>query len=71
MYKDVLRSISDIGIFPVISFVIFFSFFVLLLWWVAKMKRTQLDVMQNLPFDDVSTSNFSNTDPNYPKQTQL
>lgn len=34
MYKNVLQSIDNIAIWPVISFVIFFLFFICLLWWV-------------------------------------
>ena len=32
MYKHVLQSIDNVAIWPVISFIIFFTFFVVLLW---------------------------------------
>ena len=34
MYKSILQSIDNIAIWPIISFVIFFLFFLLLLWYV-------------------------------------
>lgn len=49
MYKNVLQSIDNIAIWPVISFVIFFLFFICLLWWVFSTKKTFIDKMKNLP----------------------
>lgn len=63
MYKNVLQSIDNIAIWPVISFVIFFLFFLCLLWWVFTTKKTFIDKMKSLPLetsDQKSDSNLNN-----------
>ena len=54
MYKNVLQSIDNIAIWPVISFVIFFVFFLCLLWWVFTTKKTYIDSMKQLPLEDTT-----------------
>ncbi len=49
MYKDVLRSIADISIFPVIAFILFFSFFILLLIYVVRMDKKEVNMLAALP----------------------
>ena len=51
MYKNVLQSIDNIAIWPVISFVIFFLFFICLLWWVLTTDKNFIDAMKSLPLD--------------------
>ncbi|MEL7339810.1 MAG: cbb3-type cytochrome c oxidase subunit 3 [Bacteroidota bacterium] len=52
MYKDVLRSISDIDIFPVIAIVIFMIFFVGLFVYVFKLDKKQVSQMASMPLED-------------------
>jgi cytochrome c oxidase cbb3-type subunit 4 len=52
MYKEVLRSIDNIAIWPVISFVIFFLFFLGLLWWTFSVDKKFIARMSNMPMDD-------------------
>jgi cbb3-type cytochrome oxidase subunit 3 len=52
MYKDILRDIDNIAIWPTISFVIFFLFFLILIWWVLKADKTFIAKMSNQPFED-------------------
>jgi len=52
MYKNVLQSIDNIAIWPVISFVIFFVFFVCLLWWVFTTDKKLIKKMEMLPIED-------------------
>jgi hypothetical protein len=52
MYKNVLQNINNIEIWPIISFVIFFVFFLGLLWWVFKVDKDFIARMAALPFDD-------------------
>jgi cytochrome c oxidase cbb3-type subunit IV len=54
MYKNVLQSIENIQIWPVISFVIFFVFFLCLLLWVFTTDKKVIDAMKSLPLDDAS-----------------
>lgn len=49
MYKNVLQSIDNIAIWPVISFVIFFLFFLCLIWWVFSVDKSFIDRMKHLP----------------------
>lgn len=52
MYKEVLRHISGIEIFPVISLIIFFSFFVITtIIWMRKSKK-EIEELANIPLDD-------------------
>lgn len=60
MYKNVLQNIDNIAIWPVISFVIFFLFFVCLLWWVFTTDKTFIDKMKSLPIDNSVQEKDSN-----------
>jgi hypothetical protein len=51
MYKNVLQSIENIQIWPVVSFVIFFVFFLCLLLWVFTTDKKFIDKMKSLPLD--------------------
>ena len=51
MYKNVLQSIDNIAIWPVVSFVIFFAFFIVLLWWVFSVDKEFINKMKSLPMD--------------------
>jgi len=57
MYKEVLRSIDNIAIWPVISFVIFFLFFICLLWWVFTTDKTRIREMEAMPLDHSAVPN--------------
>ena len=49
MYKEILRGIENVEIWPVISLIIFFSFFVGLLWWVFRTDKSYIGYMENIP----------------------
>jgi cytochrome c oxidase cbb3-type subunit 4 len=57
MYKNVLQSIDNIEIWPVISFVIFFSFFLGLLIWVFTADQKYIQKMKSLPIEDKNNQN--------------
>lgn len=57
MYKNVLQSIDNIAIWPVISFVIFFLFFVCLLWWVFTADKKFIQEMESLPIQERDMTN--------------
>lgn len=50
--KHTMETIDGIAIFPVVSFVIFFTFFVGLLWWVAKTDKKYVNHLENLPLEE-------------------
>jgi len=52
MHKEVLRAIQGIGLYPVISLIIFFLFFTTVFLWVLRMKRGEAEKMAALPLDD-------------------
>lgn len=56
MYKNILQSIDNIAIWPVVSFVIFFVFFICLLWWVFSVDKTFITKMKHLPIDTDSSN---------------
>lgn len=51
MYKEVLRSIENIEIFPIISLVIFVLFFVGITIWAIRVPKDVIDHMSALPMD--------------------
>lgn len=57
MYKNVLQSIDNIAIWPVISFVIFFLFFICLLWWVFSTDKKFIQSMKDMPLEDNAVVN--------------
>jgi cytochrome c oxidase cbb3-type subunit IV len=59
MYKNVLQNIENIAIWPVVSFVIFFLFFLVLLWWAFTAKKSFIDYMKNMPMDNTSSTSKS------------
>jgi cytochrome c oxidase cbb3-type subunit 4 len=52
MYKDILRAIVGIEIFPVLSLVIFLLVFLVMLAWVLGMDRRRLAEYAHLPLHD-------------------
>ncbi len=55
MYKfiqDVTERIEGAEIYPMISLLIFFLFFVVLLWGVSKMSKERVETLSNIPLDE-------------------
>ena len=50
--KNYMETISGIEIYPFISLLIFFTFFVILFWWVFTAKRDYINVVSNLPLEN-------------------
>ena len=49
--KNHMESITGIEIYPMISLIIFFTFFVALFWWVSTAKKEYINKVSNLPLD--------------------
>ena len=60
MYKNVLQSIENIAIWPIVSFIIFFLFFLCLLWWVFTSEKAHIDDMKHLPLNDTAPKKNDN-----------
>ena len=52
MEKNVLQSIAGVTVYPLISFAIFFLFFIGLLGYVLIANRQHLHTMSQLPLED-------------------
>ena len=50
--KNHMESITGIEIYPMISLLIFFSFFVILFWWVFTAKKDYIKTVSNIPLDN-------------------
>lgn len=63
MYKEVLRSIEGVGIFPSISLVLFLGFFVGLLIYLYKKGNAHFEDVSRLPLaSDDSIENHKNNE---------
>lgn len=51
MYKNVLQAIEGIGIFPMISLLIFFSIFIAVIIWTYRVDKEHLRHMAELPLE--------------------
>jgi len=61
MYKEILQGIDHVAIWPVISFIIFFLFFLVLIWWAFTADRTYVRDMSELPLDGKRKSDAQTT----------
>ena len=55
--KNYMDSIDGIEIYPIISLLIFFTFFVVLFWWVFTAKKDYINAVSNLPLDNQNQDN--------------
>ena len=58
MYKTIMEGIEGVGIYPIISLILFFGVFTGMLWWVFKMDRHHIDHMGQLPLESDASINF-------------
>jgi cytochrome c oxidase cbb3-type subunit IV len=61
MYKNVLQSIDNIAIWPIISFVIFFLFFLCLLWWVFTADKKLMKELSEMPMEPTPQNDTDKT----------
>lgn len=54
--KHHMESITGIEIYPLISLVIFFVFFVALFYWVITAKKDYITTVSNIPLDNQNDS---------------
>ncbi len=57
--KNHMESITGIEIYPIISLLIFFTFFVILFWWVFTAKKDYINKVSNLPLDNQQNDTIS------------
>jgi len=51
MYKEILRGIDGVGLYPTISIIIFFIFFSAMLYYTFKADKSFIKRMSNLPLE--------------------
>ncbi|MFC1475016.1 cbb3-type cytochrome c oxidase subunit 3 [Candidatus Zixiibacteriota bacterium] len=52
MFSDVLQNIDGVEIFPIISLLIFFLFFISVIIWTFKIDKNVIDKLSKLPLDN-------------------
>ena len=55
--KHHMASIEGVSLYPSISLIICFTFFIVLFWWVLSYKKKDLNEISNLPFNDDDQNN--------------
>ncbi len=58
--KQYAEKIEHAQVYPMISLVIFFLFFVVLLYYVKKMDKQSIATLSNIPLDDKDESTITN-----------
>ena len=56
-FINYLQSIAGVGIFPMISLIVFFIFFVVLVTWALKVNKEYISDMKNIPLDNNKETN--------------
>lgn len=54
--KGNLEQIDGVAVYPIISLLIFFIFFVALFWWVFSAKKEHIKQVSNIPLEDNLTN---------------
>ncbi len=55
--KQYAEKIDGATIYPIISLIIFFTFFLGLLWMVKSMKKERVNELSNIPFEADESNN--------------
>ena len=50
--KQYAETMDYAAVYPIISLLIFFVFFVVLLWYVTRLDRKHVHVLSNIPLND-------------------
>jgi cbb3-type cytochrome oxidase subunit 3 len=58
MYKDVLRSMEGVELFPSISLILFFTFFLFLVIYLIRSGKSHWDDAAHLPLESEENSNY-------------
>lgn len=51
-YQTYLEQINGVEIYPIISLVLFFAFFMLTTLWAFKKSKEEIDYVERLPLED-------------------
>ena len=56
--KGHMETIAGIEIYPILSLLIFFIFFVVLFWWVFTAKKDYISTVEQIPLETDNTPNL-------------
>ncbi|WP_029036746.1 cytochrome c oxidase subunit IV [Salinimicrobium xinjiangense] len=56
--KGHMESIAGIEVYPIISLLIFFLFFVALFWWVFTAKKDYINTVEQIPLETDNDQNL-------------
>lgn len=62
MRRDVIETIQGIEIYPLISLVIFVAFFIGLIYYVVRLRKSDIDRWKDMPLDDDEPDNVVSND---------
>lgn len=57
MFKHYFEGAENIAVGPIISLIIFFAFFIVLLYWVFKVDKGFIKKMEDMPLNDNTVAN--------------
>jgi len=57
MFKHYFEGAENIAVGPIISLIIFFVFFIVLLYWVFKVDKRFIKKMEDMPLNDNTVGN--------------
>lgn len=52
MFNNYLQSIEGVGIYPIISLLVFFIFFVVMIVWLMRVDKSYIKKMSSMPLDN-------------------
>jgi cytochrome c oxidase cbb3-type subunit IV len=59
-FSSYLETITGVGIFPLLSLLMFVLFFTVVALWAFRAEKQMIDTMKNLPLDSEETSAADN-----------
>ncbi len=57
MFQNILSSIENVGLLPSITFLFFFGFFIVMLFFVLRMDKKSVKKMSEIPLDEPHSMN--------------
>lgn len=57
-FKHYLESITGVGIYPLVSLLIFFTFFTALTIWAVKANKSYISELKNMPLGNQNDNNL-------------
>ena len=62
MFKYYFEQVNNVEVWPIVALIIFITFFIGLLIWVAKVDKKYINEMSQLPIDDDAKKNNNRFD---------